>query len=256
MQPAMNRNFVITLEYDGSRFSGWQVQPGRITVQGEMEKTLSVILNQPVRVNGSGRTDAGVHAMGQVANFHADTNLSCTDLKRGLNSMIKGPIVVHDCTLAGPDFHARFSAVSKEYHYHLLNRRDPCALGRDYIWHISHPLDLEAMEKCCSLLIGEHDFKSFEGAGSPRCHTVREVFYAGFKPEAPDRITFKIRANGFLRFMVRNILGTLVLAGRLELSPGEFKSVLEARDRNRAGATAPPQGLCLMKVSYPESSFS
>ncbi|MFH1152581.1 MAG: tRNA pseudouridine(38-40) synthase TruA [Pseudomonadota bacterium] len=252
----MNQNFVITLEYDGSRFSGWQVQPGKITVQGELEKTLALILNQPVRLNGSGRTDAGVHALGQVANFHADTNRSCTDLKRGLNSMIKAPIVVHHCALAGPEFHARFSAVSKEYHYHILNRQEPCALGRDYVWHINRPLDLGAMEACCSMLIGEHDFKSFEGAGSPRYHTVREVFRAGFNKMEPDRLIFQIRANGFLRFMVRNILGTLILAGRCELSPEDFKAVLQARDRSLAGATAPPHGLFLMKVSYPESSFS
>ena len=251
----MKKNFVLFLEYDGSRFSGWQVQPDRTTVQGELEKALSLVLNQPIRINGSGRTDAGVHALEQVANFHAETDLACDDLKRSLNSLIKLPLVVHRCCLAPEEFHARFDAREKEYHYHLLNRQEPCAVGRDYVWHIPRPLDTGPMEECCAMLVGEHDFKAFEGAGSPRHHTFRTIFSADLEHRGSGRILFRIRGSGFLRFMVRNIVGTLVLAGRLTLKPEEFKAVLEARDRTRAGATAPAQGLFLVRVGYPDSLF-
>jgi len=231
-------------------FSGWQIQNDRITVQGEIEKALSRILNQKIKINGAGRTDAGVHAMGQVANFHAATSISCYDLKKGVNSIIKRPVVIRKCEIVDSDFHARYNALSKEYHYHILNRSDPCAVGRNYTWHIKQKLDLEKMNQCCSMITGTHDFKSFEGAGSPRAHTRRDVFFACMEKQDKDRIIFKIKANGFLRFMVRNIMGTLVQAGLSKLSLDEFKSVINAKDRKMAGPTAPPNGLFMIKVNY------
>jgi len=246
----MKTNFKLLIEYDGTPFSGWQVQNNCITVQGELEKTLSIILNRKIRITGSGRTDAGVHAAGQVANFHADTGINCKDLKKGLNSMIKSPIVIKDCCTVPNDFHARFNAVSKEYHYHILNRHDPVAIGRDYIWHIKRPLDLSAINQCCKQILGSHDFKSFEAAGSPRPHTVREIFWAGMEKIDKEKLVFKIKANGFLRFMVRNILGTLVLAGLSKITPEDFGKILYAKDRSLAGATAPAGGLILFKVAY------
>jgi tRNA pseudouridine38-40 synthase len=243
-------NFKITIEYDGTPFSGWQVQNDCKTVQGEIEQALSLILNQPVRINGSGRTDAGVHALAQVATFNAETKIGCQALKKGLNGVVKGPIVIHECTRVDDEFHARYNARAKEYHYHILNRQDPCAVGSNYLWHIQKPLDLTAMEECCGIITGTHDFKSFEGAGSPRSTTVRTLFSAGFDPENDHRIRFRIRGDGFLRFMVRNIVGTLVLAGIGKISPKEFKMILEKQDRNLAGATAPAKGLFLVNVFY------
>ncbi len=273
MQPSMNevdatlatnndlktKNFKITMEYDGTPFSGWQIQKAQTTIQGELEKALSLILNQQVNIMGSGRTDAGVHAMGQVASFTVNTRRSPHEIQKGLNSLIKkSPIVIHRCEEMDGDFHARYSAISKEYHYHILNRRLPCAIGKNYVWHISKPLDIEIMNHCCYMIVGEHDFKSFEAAGSPRAHTVRSIYHAsvdasnGYRIEKEEdgRIVFKIKGNGFLRFMVRNIVGTLVMAGHHQITPEGFKTILKAKNRAIAGATAPPHGLCLMQVNY------
>lgn len=247
----MTSNFKLILEYDGTPYAGWQVQPDSVTIQGELEKALGIILNQRIRINGSGRTDAGVHARGQVASFRADTDISCSNLKKAVNSLIKGPIVVRECGRVPDAFHARFDAVSKEYHYHILNRPDPAAIGRNYFWHVRQALDTEQMKKCCQLILGEHDFKSFEGAGSPRAHTVRTIYSADVDEAREDRLVIKLAADGFLRFMVRNIVGTLVLSGMSRISPGEFESILKAKDRARAGATAPAHGLFLVRVNYP-----
>ena len=251
----MSTNFKIVIEYDGREYSGWQIQKNRITIQSELEKAISIILNQKIKVIGSGRTDAGVHAYGQVANFIAYTDLPCETIKKGVNSIIKGPIVIKKCDIIHQGFHARYNAVSKEYHYHILNRPDPCAIQRDYMWHIKKKLDVKPMEECCSIIKGKHDFKSFEGSGSPKKSTIREIFSAGFAIDTnstkTDKIVFKISANGFLKFMVRNIIGTIVLTGLLKIDTTEFKNILEAKDRNLAGPTAPPHGLFLMNVKYP-----
>lgn len=267
----MKKNFKIITEYDGTHFAGWQVQTGSTTVQGELERAISMILNQPVKVIGSGRTDAGVHALGQVANFHADTDISPENLLKGINSVIKTPIVIRSCNIVDPQFHARYNALSKEYHYHILNSEFACAVGRDYLWHIKSPLDINRMNGCCAIIEGSHDFKSFEASGSPRAHTVRTIYSAGMqylkegcnesgsqeiycnKRELKSdnkRIVFKIRGDGFLRFMVRNIVGTIVMAGLSRITPEDFLQILEAKDRALAGATAPARGLFLMHVNY------
>lgn len=247
----MPRNFRITIEYDGGNYAGWQCQKNARTVQGEIESALAAMVGRPVRLSASGRTDAGVHALGQVANFHCDTRLSPETLQKALNSMLDGDIVIRDCREAADGFHARFDAVGKTYHYHILNRPLPSAIHRRHVWFIRKPLDVAAMQHAADLLAGEHDFSAFEGAGSPRAHAVRTVLSARFEAEGDGRIVFEISANGFLRFMVRNIVGTLVTVGHHRIPPEEFKAVLESRDRRRAGATAPPQGLFLMKVWYP-----
>lgn len=249
----MKKNFKLTLEYDGTPYSGWQVQNNSITIQGEIERALSLMLNQPIRISGSGRTDAGVHALAQVANFQSDnTSMGEIQLKKGLNSLLKGPIVVHECKEVDEEFHSRYYAREKEYHYFFLNRELPCAVGRNFIWHIRKPLKVSAMEECCKIITGTHDFKAFEGAGSPRSTTVRTIFMAGFERSETenDRFTFKIRGDGFLRFMVRNIVGTLVLAGAGKITPDDFRKILEGKDRNLAGPTAPAKGLFLMRVFY------
>ncbi|NOX34299.1 MAG: tRNA pseudouridine(38-40) synthase TruA [Deltaproteobacteria bacterium] len=246
----MNKNFKIVIEYDGTGFSGWQKQKDKKTVQGEIEKALSKILNQEIRISGSGRTDAGVHAFGQVANFHADTGILPQDLKRGVNSLIKQPVVIKKCSIVDDDFHARYNAVSKEYHYFILNRTDPCAIGRLYQWHIRYPLDIEAMHLCCKAVTGLFDFKSFENTGSPQASSIREIFFFNITNPDNHRLVFKICASGFLRYMVRNLVGTIVLAGLNKISQEEFIKILEAKNRTKAGATAPARGLFLKKVNY------
>jgi tRNA pseudouridine38-40 synthase len=246
----MKQHFQLTIEYDGSLFYGWQRQQDRPTVQEEIETQLSRILNQKITIAGSGRTDAGVHAYGQTASFAADTRLSPQRIKKGLNSLIKQPVVIHDCSVVSQDFHAQYSAISKEYHYHILNREDPCAIKKGYVWHVRQQLDLNAMNACCKSLVGTHDFKSFENTGSPRSSTVRTVFFSRMERVRNDSLVFKICATGFLKYMVRNIVGTLVAAGRHNISPEKFDRILAAKDRTKAGATAPAHGLFLMRVNY------
>jgi tRNA pseudouridine38-40 synthase len=147
-------------------------------------------------------------------------------------------------------FHARYNAVSKEYHYFILNREDPCAINRSYQWHIRSPLNLEAMTQCCHAVTGIFDFKSFENTGSPRSSTLREIFFFTISPEDDHKLVFKISANGFLRYMVRNLMGTIVLAGLNKICLDEFINIRDAKDRTLAGPTAPAHGLFLKKVNY------
>lgn len=244
------QNFRLNIEYDGTPFSGWQRQQDETTVQGEIEKALSTIIHKPIHISGSGRTDAGVHALGQVASFKAETNLSCTEIKNGLNRLIKSPIVIHDCMFASDDFHAQYSAVSKEYQYVILNRENPSAIGRSYHLHIRNPLDLGAVQQCCRLITGRYNFQSFENTGSPRKSTIRKVFFATITRTKPDKVCFDICANGFLKNMVRNIVGTLILVGLNKIPVAAFDEILHAYDRTRAGPTAPAHGLFLKRVNY------
>ncbi len=246
----MKKNFKLIIEYDGTGFYGWQKQKDKITVQGEIEQVLSRILNQKITISGSGRTDAGVHALGQTAHFYAETNLLPQAIKKGVNSLIRQPVVIRECDRADDTFHAQYSAVSKEYNYYILNRQDPAAVGRQYQWHVRQDLDTDVMNHCCEQLIGEYDFKSFENTGSPRSSTVRTVFSARIEKKKRHRIVFKICASGFLKYMVRNITGTLVQAGLHKITPDDFKIILSACDRTKAGPTAPAHGLFLYQVNY------
>jgi len=246
----MIQTFKLTIEYDGTGFYGWQRQPEKATIQGELEKVLSRILDQPVTLAGSGRTDAGVHALGQVASFHADTSLSPRVLQKGVNRLMKHPIVLKECHRVSHTFHAQYSALSKQYNYFILNRELPCAVGRNYAWHVHRSLDLDVMNRCCALICGTHDFKSFENAGSPRHSTVRTVFMARMDRQDHDRLVFSICASGFLKNMVRNMVGTLVDAGLGKVTPAGFQHILSAKNRSRAGVTAPARGLFLKQVNY------
>ncbi|MCP3875870.1 MAG: tRNA pseudouridine(38-40) synthase TruA [Desulfobacteraceae bacterium] len=246
----MNKNFRIIIEYDGTNFFGWQKQPQTETIQGKIEKALTQILNQKIKIFGSGRTDAGVHAFGQVANFHADTRIDCHDLKKGMNSLIRHSIVIKECCIVDDNFHAQYNAVSKKYHYYILNTQDPCAIGRQYQWHIRHPLDINTMNQCCSMITGVFDFKSFENTGSPRSSSIREVFFSTIDLIDNNRIVFKITASGFLKNMVRNLIGTIVLVGLNKINVDDFKKILQAKDRAKAAPTAPAHGLFLNNVNY------
>lgn len=246
----MNRNFKLILEYDGGFFNGWQRQKGETTVQGELEITLRQIFNQEIRLIGSGRTDSGVHALGQVANFHARTHMVPHAVKKALNSMIRKPIAIRECCVVEDGFHAQYDAISKEYHYFILNREDPCAIGAAYQWHIKQPLDVTAMKQCCQTIQGVFDFSSFENTGSPRKSTIREIFFSDMIELDDSRLVFQICASGFLKNMVRNLMGTIVLAGLKKITVYDFKTMLDLKDRKKAGPTAPPHGLFLKQVNY------
>jgi tRNA pseudouridine38-40 synthase len=244
------QNFKLIIEYDGGAYHGWQRQAGDRTVQEEIEKGLRRMTRQQITLIGSGRTDAGVHARGQVANFTCNTRLTPVEFQRGLNSMLGGAIVIRRCESVPENFHSRYDVTRKTYRYRIRNHPLPRAIGRQYHWHVRAPLDVAAMQAASDNLLGSHDFTTFEGAGSPRRHSVREVLRAEWRRETDHGLAFFIAANGFLRFMVRNIVGTLVEVGQGKRSPGDIPGLLEARDRSLAGPTAPPQGLCLMKVEY------
>ena len=246
----MIKNFKIIIEYDGTRYHGWQRQKQDATIQGEIEKALGIITAKHIVVNGSGRTDAGVHARGQVANFRCDTDLSPGVFQKGLNSLLPEDIVIRECRQVEDTFHARYDVKSKTYHYKIFNHPVPAAMNRSYVWSIRKQLNIMAMRSAVSYIIGSHDFKAFEGTGSPRAHTTRHVRAADLIESDSRLLTFRIEANGFLRFMVRNIVGTLVEVGLAKTSPAEFQQILKSRNRTKAGATAPPHGLCLMKVKY------
>ncbi|GBC59551.1 tRNA pseudouridine(38-40) synthase TruA [Desulfonema ishimotonii] len=246
------KNFRLIIEYDGTAYHGWQIQKDDRTIQGEIQNALERMTRRKIVLNGSGRTDAGVHALGQVASFRCDTRLTAEAFQKGLNSILDDDIVIHGCREVPETFHARFDARGKTYHYRILNRPLPSAIDRRSAWFIKRPLDFSAMQAAAGHIPGEHDFKAFEGTGSPRAHTVRRVSQAGFVRETDGYLTFRISANGFLRFMVRNIVGTLAEVGMGKRTPDRFKAVLLSKDRGQAGATAPPQGLCLMHVNYEE----
>ncbi|UCD78028.1 MAG: tRNA pseudouridine(38-40) synthase TruA [Desulfobacterales bacterium] len=243
-------NFKIIIEYDGTRYHGWQRQREDRTIQQEIEIALSTMTARQITLNGSGRTDAGAHALGQVANFRCETDLSPEVFQKGLNSLLPDDIVIKDCRLVDESFHARYDVKGKVYHYRILNRQVPTAIGRQYAWYIRRKLDTAAMRSAISHIIGSHDFKSFEATGSPRSHTTRNVMAAEIIENTGGSIIFKIEADGFLRYMVRNIVGTLVDVGLGKISADEFKKILESKDRSQAGATAPAHGLFLMEVKY------
>jgi tRNA pseudouridine38-40 synthase len=246
----MEKKMMITIEYDGSRYHGWQRQKTDRSVQAEIEKAVSTMTGRPTALIGSGRTDAGVHALGQTAHFDSTTRLSAEEFLKGLNGLLPDDIVITDCRETDRSFHARFDVRRKTYRYRILNRPLPVAIGRQYLWHIRAPLDTRAMAEAITCIVGRHDFKAFEGAGSPRAHTEREIFRAAVTDEGDGRLSIEIQGNGFLRFMVRNIVGTLVAVGKGRRSPDDFRGILAGKDRRHAGATAPPHGLCLVRVDY------
>lgn len=246
----MLQNFKLTIEYDGTEYQGWQRQKNGRTIQGIIENAINIMTGRKVSLTGSGRTDAGVHALAQTANFLCNTEqLGPETFQKGLNSLVPDDIVIKECCLVDDKFHARYDAKSKIYHYKILNQRLNSAISRRYVWHIRKTLNLEAMRLAISHILGTHDFKAFEGSGSPRSNTIRTVINATLV-EPQNNLCFQIEANGFLRYMVRNIVGTLVEVGLGKITPDDFKIILLSMDRNRAGATAPPHGLFLVNVKY------
>ena len=243
-------NFKITIEYDGSAYHGWQRQAEDRTIQGEIEKALMTMTEDRITVIGSGRTDAGVHALNQTANFRCATSLTPEIFLKGLNSLLPEDIVITSCKVVPEKFHARYDVKSKVYHYRILNRLLPVAIFRQYAWHIRKNLDLSAIQEALRCIVGSHDFKSFEGSGSPRASSVRSIINADIVKTDDDYLVLKIEGDGFLKFMVRNIVGTLVDVGLDKITSDDFKRILVSKDRNLAGITAPPHGLFLIEVKY------
>lgn len=236
------------VEYDGTRYAGFQEQPHQPTIQGEMERALAEVTQRKTKIVGAGRTDAGVHARGQVVHFLTGWKRSLRELHRAFNALLPHDIAVREMTLAAPDFHARFTAVSREYRYTILNQKVRSPLQERYTYHYAQPLDVQAMGKALTYLIGTHDFASF-GQPTRGDNTTREVMHASCAREG-SHIYIDLTANAFLRQMVRSIVGTLLLVAKGALSPLDVKEVLQARDRGSAGAPAPAHGLCLIRVNY------
>ncbi|MGV8074846.1 MAG: tRNA pseudouridine(38-40) synthase TruA [Syntrophobacteraceae bacterium] len=250
------RNFRLVLEYDGSNYHGWQRQQGVLTIQEVIESRLEVMLGGAVGVRASGRTDAGVHAKQQVVNFYSRTRLEPVQIRRGLNSLLPPDIVVLDSEEVPDSFHARFSAVSKIYEYLILNRIEPSALERRFAWHVRQPLDIEPVQECLQQIQGAHDFAAFMASGSSVNSTERCIYRAFLERPDVEHLTFVFEANGFLRHMVRNLVGTLVDVGRGRLRPADFSDILAGKDRRRAGMTAPAHGLYLSAVKYGDQTES
>jgi len=244
------RNIKIILEYDGTLYCGWQRQANGTTIQETLECVIQRITQEKVVIIGSGRTDAGVHALNQVANFLTSSSIECYNLMRGINSLLPDDIVVKGLSEVDDRFHARYSAKSKVYCYRICNSRVRTALLKNYSWHVYEVLDLSHMEEAIGLLIGTRDFSSFCGSNDDASDHVRTVMAVDIQKKRDDMIVVTIEADGFLRHMVRNIIGTLVDVGKRKLSVLGFTEIITALDRTKAGITAPPQGLFLKEVRY------
>lgn len=244
------RNIRLLLEYDGTAYHGWQRQKNALSIQEVVETALGRLTREKVRLLASGRTDAGVHALGQVANFHTSSHIPLKAFHAGLNSLLPRDIAVLNAAEAPPEFHARYSARAKTYEYRILNRASPSPLNRRYTWVVRGPMNLEALDRAAAMLSGEHDFSAFRASGGHPGHALRKVQGAAWHPEGEGRLRFTITANGFLRGMVRSLVGTMVQIGQDKRLPEDLAGLLTSGDRAAAGPTAPPQGLFLVEVLY------
>jgi tRNA pseudouridine38-40 synthase len=257
------RNIKLVIEYDGTNYHGWQLQPGLKTIQGILESRLSTITKGDVTLYGAGRTDAGVHALGQVANFRTDSRMTHEEFRMALNSVLPGDIVIKHVQEVQEDFHARYSAVSRTYRYTILNEKTPSVFLRNYVYQVPYSIDVDSMADACKALLGTHDFSSFASTGDPVQDFTRTVTCAGIQQQVSSiqhpalsiqhrLIHFQIEANAFLRCMVRAIAGTLLEIGKGKISPEKMRDIMEARDRKAAGPNLPGKGLYLVKVDYPQ----
>ena len=243
------RNLKLTLAYDGTEFHGWQIQPQLRTVQGELGQALQKLFNHEVNITGSGRTDAGVHAHGQVANVQTIRSMDTDAVLRGANALLPDEIRVLSVEEVSPDFHARRSARSKTYEYHVWRNPVASPFHCRYVYACRYPLDENAMDRGTKYFLGTHDFTSFCAAATEIENRTRTIFEASWECLDPAWI-FRIRGSGFLQYMVRTITGTLLEIGRGRLQPEQLLEIFEARDRRLAGPSLPPNGLHLTEVEY------
>lgn len=243
------RNIKITVEYDGTNYFGWQKQKSGATIQQKIEEAIKTLTGEVVDVTGSSRTDSGVHAKGFVANFKTNSTIPSERFREALNSKLPGDIVVLKSEEVPDNFHARYSSKGKTYCYTILNRYEPSAIGRNYMYHVKENLDVEAMKKACKCFIGTHDFKAFKSTGSSVKTSVRTITDLHIDIEG-NLIKIYVSADGFLYNMVRIIVGTLLLVGINKLEPSDIKRIITEGQREKAGKCVPPTGLCLEKVFY------
>jgi len=243
------RHIRLVIEYDGTALHGWQRQANAPTVQQHLEEALAKMLVQNVQVVGASRTDAGVHARGQVASFRTERAIPVHGIRRGLNSLLPETIAIREATEVGEDFHPRFSATGKHYRYTLLTAPDRSPRWRDRAWHHPGPLDRGRMREAAAHLIGEHDFAAFRAAGCTAKSTTRRIESVELT-DVQDTLVIDVRGNAFLRNMVRIVVGTLAEVGRGYRSVAQVGEILASKDRTRAGITAPAHGLELIEVRY------
>lgn len=244
------KNIKLLIEYDGKNFAGWQTQPGKISIQGEIIRAIKEITGEDVELNASGRTDAGVHALGQVANFKTNTNIEVSKIPYALNSKLPNSIIIKKAEEVEERFHSRYNCKGKTYRYIINNDEFPSALNRYREFHMAQKLDIDSMKEAIKLFEGTHDFKGFKSSGgSPKKTTVRTLTKCELKQEG-NRIIIELSGDGFLYNMVRIISGTILDVGLGKINVSEISNIIETGDRKLAGRTLPPHGLYLVEVRY------
>lgn len=243
------RNIKLTIEYDGKCYNGWQKQPNKLNIQGEIERAIYNITKEEVDLIGSGRTDAGVHALGQVANFKTDSQISIEKLPLAINSQLKNSIVIKEAEEVDERFHSRYNAKHKTYRYIINNSKCGTAIYRNLEYSYPFKLDVEKMKQASKYFEGEHDFKAFKSSGTSSKNSVRIIYKAVVKQDG-EKIIIELTGNGFLYNMVRIISGTLLDVGLGKIEPKEIPEIIESKDRQRAGKTLPAHGLYLVEVKY------
>ena len=243
------RNIKLTIEYDGKEFNGWQKQPNKLNIQGNIEKVLSDITKEDIEIIGSGRTDAGVHALGQVANFKTNSTIPIEKFAIAINSRLKKSIVIKKAEEVPERFHSRYNCKKKTYRYVINNSETGSAIYRNLEYNIKQPLNIEKMQDASQYFVGEHDFSAFKASGTSSKSSVRTIYSAKVTKEG-ERIFIELTGNGFLYNMVRIIAGTLVEVGLGKIKPEEITEIIDSKDRQKAGKTLPPYGLYLVEVNY------
>lgn len=243
------RNIKLVIEYNGKGFNGWQKQPGKLNIQGEIEKAIFELTGEEVNLIASGRTDAGVHSLGQVANFYTESNIPIQKFAIAINSKLKKTIVIKSAEEVPEKFHSRYSVHSKKYRYIINNSEQGTAIYKDLEYHMPVKLDVEKMKEAAKHFVGKHDFSAFKASGTSSKSSVREIYSADVFSK-DDRIYIELVGNGFLYNMVRIISGTLVEVGIGKLEPKEIPKIIESKKRENAGKTLPAHGLYLVEVSY------
>ena len=253
------RYFKLTIAYDGTDFHGWQIQANKPTIQGEIVNVLRRITQENVQLHGAGRTDAGVHALGQVGSFRTQSALSAGEFQRALNALLPSTIRIAAAEEVGPDFHARWSARGKIYRYRLYRGKVVPPMLWRYVLHYPFPLDEDTMRIAASRYVGPHDFAAFAAStGSEdddkERSTVREIYSSELvRSEGGEELVYTVCGRSFLRYMVRKMVGTLLEVGRGKLTPADIGRLYELRDRSKSGPTVPPQGLCMVSVEHEEA---
>lgn len=243
------RNIKLTIEYDGTKFGGWQKQPNKLNIQGEIEQAIYEITGEEVELNASGRTDSGVHSLGQVANFKTNSKIEIEIIPLAINSKLKKSIVIKAAEEVPENFHARYNCKGKKYRYIINNSYSGTAIYRNLEYHIPQKLDIEKMKDAIKYFEGEHDFKGFRASGTSSKSSVRIIYKAEVKQEG-EKVIIELTGNGFMYNMVRIISGTIVDVGLGKINPKEISNIIASKDRNRAGKTLPAHGLYLVEVYY------